>query len=157
MAPGVEFGDLNWLAIGVMVVVNMALGFLWYATFTPTGKIWMKAHNMDPTTTKPTSGQMAKGLILTLIGAFLVLFVLNHTVIAYGDAYNLDEAGYELTIADGLMGGFFTWLGFFVPVLWSAVAWEGKPWSLFFVNAGYYLVILLLAGLLFIVLPGGKY
>jgi hypothetical protein len=162
MAAGVEFGDLNWLAIAIAVVVNMILGFLWYSPKMPTGKIWMRDMKI-PADAKPTPGQMAKGLILMIVGSFLVMFVFAHTVVAYNDSYRLDCTGegepagcdgpgeWDLTIMDGLMGGFFTWIGFFVPLLWSAQAWEGKPWSLFFVNAAYYLVTLLIAGTLLVV------
>ncbi|MCA1810640.1 MAG: DUF1761 domain-containing protein [Halobacteriales archaeon] len=41
-------------------------------------------------------------------------------------------------------------MGFFVPQHWSGVAWEGKPWSLFFVQAGYTLATMLVAGILLV-------
>jgi hypothetical protein len=148
MAPGVEFGDLNWLAIGIAIVVNIALGFLWYSPKLPTGKIWMRETKMDPNH-KPTAKQMTVAMILMLVGSFLMLFVFMHTFVAYRDAYQLDQAGYKLTIVDGVIGALMTWLGFFVPVLWSGIAWEGKSWSLFFVQSLYYLLTLLIAGVLY--------
>lgn len=147
----VNFGGLNWLGLALAVVANMLIGFLWYASFTPTGKAWMKAVGMAADT-QPPPGVMAKGLVLSAIGAFLLMFVFAHTNMVYEDAFRNvatgGSAGYELTVMDGLVGAFFTWLGFFVPVQLSGVAWEGRPWSLFFVNAGYYLVTLMLAGIL---------
>lgn len=152
MAPGVEFADLNWMAIAAAVVANIIVGFLWYSPKLPTGRIWMR-HAGVPADHKPTGGQIVKGLVLMVVGAFFMMFVLSHDFIAYRDAYRLDSgATYELTMADGLMGAFFTWLGFFVPVLWAGVAWENKSWSLFFVNALYYLVVLLIAGVLLVAL-----
>jgi uncharacterized protein DUF1761 len=153
MAPGVELADLNWLAIGAAVVVNMVLGFLWYSPKLPTGRIWMRGTGL-PMDMKLTGAQMARGMVLMIVGAFLVMFVLDHSFIAYRDAYRLDGERLDgITIADGLQGAFFTWLGFFVPVLWGVVAWENKPWSFFLVNAGYYLITLLIAGVLFVVIP----
>lgn len=146
-----NFGDLNWLGLSLAVVANMVVGFVWYLPSVPTGKAWMKALGMNADT-KPTPAQLGRGLVLMVIGAFLLMFVFAHTNMVYEDAYRNagtgGTPGYELTLLDGLVGGFFTWLGFFVPVQLTGVAWEGRPWSLFLVNAGYYLVTLLLAGAL---------
>lgn len=153
MAPGVEFSDINWLALVIAIVVNIALGFLWYSAKTPTGRIWMRESNIDPSR-PPNPKQMVVAMVLMVIGAFFMLFVFQHTFVAYRDAYALDTEGnsYKLTIVDGIVGALLTWLAFFVPVLWGAVIWEGKRWSLFFVNAGFYLVTLLFAGILYAVM-----
>jgi hypothetical protein len=44
-----------------------------------------------------------------------------------------DSPGYVY----GFLTGLFTWIGFYVPMLLSAVAWEGKGWALFGINAAY--------------------
>ena len=143
-----SFGGLNWLGVGVAVLFNMVLGFVWYAKFTPTGRIWMREMK-SPMDAKPTGGQMAKGLILMVIGALLLMFVFAHNYWVYQDAYrNVATGGtatHTLALMDGVMGGLFTWLGFFVPQHWSGVAWEGRSWSLFFVQAGYSLVTMVVA------------
>ena len=149
MAAGVEFSDLNWIALGIGMLVNIVLGFLWYAPKMPTGRIWMRDMKF-PADMKPTGKQMAVSVTLMAIGTFLLMFVLMHVFVAFRDAYTLDDASItEIRMADGLMGGFFTWLGFFLPVNLSSVAWEAKPWSLFFVNTTYYLVTLLIVGAIF--------
>ena len=146
-----DFDGLNWIGLALAVVANMAIGFLWYLPNAPTGKAWMKAMGMSADT-KPAPGTLAKGLVLSALGAFLLMFVFAHNSMVYEDAFRNagtgGDAAYDLTVADGLFAGLFTWLGFFVPVQLSAVAWEGKPWSVFLVNAGYYLVTLLVAGVL---------
>jgi len=43
-----NFGDLNWLAIGLGVLAMMILGFVWYAPWFPTGKVWARNMGMDP-------------------------------------------------------------------------------------------------------------
>jgi fluoride ion exporter CrcB/FEX len=152
MAPGVEFGDLKWIAIAAAMASNIVLGFLWYSQKTPTGRLWMK-HMGFPKDHKPKPGEMMRAMILMVIGTFLLMFVLQHNFIAYRDAYGIDQMPvnkeYDLSMMDGFMGGFFTWLGFFVPVQLGSISWEGKPWSLFFVNAGYYLVSLVAARLIY--------
>ena len=149
MAPGVEIADIDWIAVLAAMGVSIVLGFLWYAPFTPMGKAWMKAMNF-PADFKPPRNKMIVAYILMLLGSFFMFFVFLHTNIAYRDAYRLDEAGYDLTFVDGIIGGVMTTLGFIVPVQFSTVTWEGKPWSLFFVNVSYYLVTLVLAGIIYV-------
>lgn len=150
MSAGVEFSDLDWVALVVGMVVNIGLGFAWYSPMLPTGRLWMREMKM-PRDFRPQPKQMAASLAYMLIGTFLLLFVLMHVFVAFRDAYDLDLAGegYDLTLGDGLQGAFFTWLGFFVPLQLSSVAWEGRSWRLFGVNASYYLLALLVVGALF--------
>ncbi|MHB1262343.1 MAG: DUF1761 domain-containing protein [Thermoplasmatota archaeon] len=149
----VNFGDLNWLAIGLSVLAMMILGFIWYAPWFPTGKVWLRNMGMDPKNMpKAPGGKMAMSMILMVIGAFLMMFVFAHTNLVYQDAFRNEDtggdAGFDLRMMDTLTGAVFTWLGFIVPLNLNGVAFENKPWSMFFVNAGYYLVGLLIAGVL---------
>jgi len=149
MAAGVEFSDLDWLAIVLAIVANMALGFLWYSPKFPTGKLWMQEKKI-PADMKPTAAEMGRAMTLMVVGSFLMFFVLMHVFVAFRDAMTLDDASItDISYADGAQGALFTWLGFFVPVLWTGIAWEKESWRLFFVNAGYYLVTLLVAGMIF--------
>lgn len=148
-----NFGDLNWLAIGLSVLAMMVLGFVWYAPWFPTGKVWMRWMGMDPKNApKPPGGKMAVSMILMVLGSFLMMFVFAHTNMVYEDAFRNEdtggEAGFDLRLMDTLTGAAFTWLGFIVPLGLNGVAFENKPWSVFFVNVGYYLVGLLVAGVL---------
>lgn len=149
MAPGVELSDLNWIALLAAMAVNIVLGFVWYAPKTPTGRIWMREMKFDANMKIPTA-RMALSFILMIVGTFFLMFVLQHNFVANWDAYKLDGARADgLTLGDGLAGGFFTWLGFFLPVGLSTVAWEMKSWTLFLVNQAYYVLTLLAAGAIF--------
>jgi hypothetical protein len=148
-----NFGDLNWLAIGLSVLAMMILGFVWYAPWFPTGKVWMRNMGMDPKNApKPAGGAMAMSMGLMVVGSFLMMFVFAHTNMVYEDAFRNEETGgdpgFDLRLMDTLTGAVFTWLGFIVPLNFNNVAFEGKKWSTFFVNVGYYLVGLLVAGTL---------
>ncbi|MEA3203865.1 MAG: hypothetical protein QOI63_1545, partial [Thermoplasmata archaeon] len=98
-----SFSGLNWLGLGLAVLFNMVLGFVWYAKWTPTGRIWMREMNV-PMDAKPTGGQMAKGLILMVIGSFLLMFVFAHNFWVYQDAFRNTAtggvAGYKLSLMD---------------------------------------------------------
>lgn len=144
----VDFAELNWLAIVFAMLASIVLGFLWYAPFTPTGKIWMRGMNF-PADVKPTRNKMIVAYILMVLGSFLMFFVLQHVFIAYADAYHIDDPEYDLGLVEGITGGFFMWLGFVLPLQFGQVTWEGKPWSLFFVNAAYYVLTLVGGGVIF--------
>ena len=151
----VDFGDLSWLAIGLSFLAMLVLGFVWYAPWFPTGKIWLRHMGLDPSNMpKAPAGQMAVSLVLMALGSFFMMFVFAHTNMVYEDAFRNTAtggtAGFELRLGDTLTGAFFTWLGFIVPLNLNAVAFENKPWSLFFVNAGFYLVGLLVAATLLV-------
>lgn len=144
---------MNWLGLGLALLANMVIGFAWYAKWSPTGRIWMRHMGMDPDNMPPPPAKMmAMSMTLMVIGAFLMMFVFTHNFWVYQDAYQNTAtggtAGANLSVMDGVMGGVFTWLGFIVPLNLNAVAFENKPWSLFWVNAGYYLVTLVVAGIL---------
>lgn len=148
-----DLSSLPWLAIGLSFAAMVALGFLWYAPFTPTGKLWMRAKGLDPANLPaPPQGALAVSLLLMVVGSFLMMFVFAHTNMAYEDAFRNAATGgapgYELRLSDTMTGAFLTWLGFIVPVQLNAVAFDRKPWSLFAVDGGYYLAALLVAGAL---------
>ncbi len=53
----------------------------------------------------------------------------------------------------GLQGGFWNWLGFMAPVIMGDQLWGGKPWKLFPITGGYYLVSLCLMGVILATWP----
>ncbi len=124
----------NYLAIIVAAVANYAIAFLWYAVIF--AKTWQRlsgVSDMTPTATK---------IILTLIGSFLMSYVLYHSI-AFGDYYvRMSGAG------GGLMGGFFSWLGFVFPVTLMTKLYEKKPWGLWLLDNGFWLVSLLVMGVI---------
>lgn len=131
--------EINYLAIVVAVVVNFFVGFLWYTPLF--GNAWAKENGFD-TSVKPAGGEIAKGMIMNVIGNFLLAYVFAHNMAAWTFVPEMDQAPVIGTI---MMSAIFTWLGFFVPVDLNAVAWERKSWKLFFINTGYHLVTLLVA------------
>jgi hypothetical protein len=68
----------------------------------------------------------------------LMIYILAH----YISAFDADTA------SKGAQAAFWPWLGFMLPLHMGDVLWNGKPWSVFAVNAGHYLVALLIAGMI---------
>jgi hypothetical protein len=136
--------DINWLAVVVAVIWNFVLGFVWYAQFTPTGRIWMKSQGLSPDF-KPEPGAMLKGILLQVLGAALTMTVLAYLILGLSQSPiypgPLDWTG-------GLYAGLFAWAGFLLPVQLGALAWERKGLAVTAVNAGYHLVSLVVAGII---------
>jgi len=131
--------QINYIAILVAVVANFILGFMWYTPLF--GKAWAKELGFD-LSIKPTNGEMAKGMIIMVIGNFLMAYVFAHNMAAWTFVPGMDQMPVIGTILNAAV---FTWLGFYLPGDLSAVAWEKKSWKLFWINTGYHLVMLLVA------------
>jgi hypothetical protein len=90
---------------------------------------------------------MARATILQLIGAFLVAYVMTHSLNVWRPSVWM--AGPDgPTWTYGFYSGLFTWVGFYIPLLLSGVAWEGKSWKLFFINAAGYFITLQAVGMI---------
>ncbi len=151
--------DMNWLGMAAAIVFSMILGFIWFNPKTPMGKVWVRGQGFDPANMpRPQPKEMTQSMIIMVVGSFLTWFVFAHTFAVYEDAYRNAATGgnptYDLTLLDGLMGGLFTWLGFFLPLNLGAVAWDRKPWSFALITTLYYLVMLLVGGALLVLIPG---
>ncbi len=133
---------LNWLAILAAVIANIALGFMWYGPLL--GKVWMKEMKM-PADSKPESGTMQRTMILMIGGSLLTAYVLAHGVQVWRPS-TWHVGAVASSAMYGFFAGLFVWIGYYVPVLFAGVAWEGKSWKLFSINAGYYLVSLQVMG-----------
>lgn len=126
-----SFSDLNWWAIIVATVIYMVLGSVW---FSPSGfgKLWARALNRK--TSEMSNANT--GYTLTLVGALVQSFVLANFVRDLG----------LTTASEGVALGITVWLGFICFVGASETIFAGRPWTLWKINAGYYLVLLLVNG-----------
>ena len=135
---------INYLAILAAMVAYIVLGFLWYGPIF--GNAW-KNEMRFPDNFKPQPQAMARAIILMIVGCFLTTYVLAHSVQVWRPS--VWKVGPDASNATyGFFAGFFTWIGFYVPVLFGSVSWENKSWKLFWINAGYYFVALQLTGMI---------
>lgn len=130
--------QINFMAVVAAAVVNMVLGFLWYGPLF--GKSWMKmiGYSKEDMEKAKKSGKMPKLYAIAAVGALVMAYVLSHFV----------QLGGNASATDGAMVGFWAWLGFIATTTLSSVLWEQKSWNLYFLNNGYYLVLLLINGAL---------
>ena len=134
--------NINMVAILVAVVANFILGFLWYTPLF--GKAWAKEMGFD-TSVKPAGGQIAKGMIFMVIGNFFLAYVFAHNIAAWNYVPGMDAMSPGIKIMNSTV---FTWLGFYLPVDLSTVAWENRSWKLFAINTSYHFMMLLVASVI---------
>ena len=139
MPPAIH---LNWLAIVAAVIANVVIGFLWYGPLL--GNAWMREMGMAPDF-KPDAALLKRSMLLMIASALLSAVVLAYAIelcrpSSWDAGDDASNAMYALMVALG------AWIGFYVPLLLSGVAWENRSWKLFGINAGYHLVVLLAAG-----------
>ena len=127
---------INLPALLVVAVLQVVLGFVWYSPVL-FGNTWARAMGKSEAEARAAMKEGALwATIVSFVGALVMAFVLRHAVASAG----------ATSIALGMVVGFWSWLGFIAVVMVNAVMYERRPWPLFFVNAGFYLVALLIAG-----------
>lgn len=129
---------INYVAVLVAALAQMALGMMWYGPVF--GKQWMAMMGFSKDSMKSMAMTPIKAMIIGFIVALIMSYVLAHSIV-FASTY-LQITG----ISAGLQGGFWNWLGFIAPVTIGAVLWEGKSWKLWFLNAAYWLVALCMMG-----------
>ena len=127
--------SINFLALLTCGVINMVLGYAWFGPLF--GKEWIKLIGMsDKKMEEAKAKGMGKLYAIAFIGALVMAFVLAHAV---------NYAGAK-SISEGMMVGFWNWLGFIAVTQLGGWLWEGKPFKFFTISAGYYLITLMIMG-----------
>lgn len=127
--------NVNFVAVLVGALVNMVLGFLWYGPLF--GKSWQKLSGLTDTKLNEMKKKgMTNVYLFSMLGALLMAFVLAMTLNLTG----------SVGVVEGVKLGFWIWLGFVAPTMLNSVLYEDKSWNLYWINAGYYLVALVIMG-----------
>ncbi len=132
--------DINFWAVLVAGLASMVTGFIWYGPVF--GKIWGREMGFDKLTQDQTENMRKEAqpnYIQQLVGAILMAFVFAHVL----------ESFDSNSIADALQGAFWVWLGFIAPVKYSEVLWNNKSYKLFFIDSLYFLLNLVVFGIIF--------
>ncbi|HLC74349.1 MAG TPA: DUF1761 domain-containing protein [Candidatus Nanoarchaeia archaeon] len=127
---------MNWLAIVVAAVVQMALGAFWYSP-AGFGKQWMKEMKY---TDKDIDKAKARGMGKYYLAAFIGTLVTSAVLALFVSGVGAD------TVGAGALTAFWLWLGFIVPVLLGSVLWEQKSVRVYIIGVAYHLVALLVMG-----------
>jgi hypothetical protein len=125
---------INYLAVIVAAAVNYAIGSLWYGVLF--AKSWMKLTGMKEMKVTAVS------VVVALVGAFFTSWILAHSLVFAGAFMKTSGIGLGLTT------GFFNWLGYIAPVTIGVVIYEKKPFSLWILTNAYWLISLLVMGII---------
>ena len=115
----------------------MALGMLWYGPLFQ--KPWAKMMGFDMSDKAKMKEMQKKAMpayAAAFVGALVMAYVLSHFI---------DYAMAKMA-ADGALVGFWAWLGFVAPATLANNMFGGKNIKLWLIDAGYYLVSLLIFG-----------
>jgi hypothetical protein len=123
---------VNYLAVLVAAIVNMALGAIWYSPYV-LGTQWMALAGVTQAQMK---ARMAPALAVDVAGSLVMAFIL---------AYAVRYAGASTFVA-GAVVGFWIWFGFIATTTLSQVIYENRPMQLFFINNGFRLLSLAIMG-----------
>ena len=132
--------SLNYVAILVSAVILWVLGAIWYspALF---AKPWMEILGIKKGESK-RSGLML-GMVASFIGD-LVLSSILATIIFWANAFGFAPSAFGF--GNGCVLGVLMWFGFIAAPNLPQGLYEGRPFKLFAINSGYWLLGLFIVG-----------
>ena len=134
MVPNIQ---IDFIAVAIAVTACFFFGFLWFTVLF--GKAWAIEMGFNPDE-KPAPSAMMKSLAINTFGTFLLVWIFAHNI-AVWNPITWGLAPSEMS--DGMniaMAAVWTWLGFFIPVQLSSIAWGKMSWKLFAINSSYHLI-----------------
>ncbi len=129
--------SVNLVAVVLAAIASFVIGMVWYSPML-FGKMWMKEIGTTEKEMKKKKGGMMQAMGMWFVGGLVTAYVLAH-FLAYA------TGGYP-TLMDGVMVGFWAWLGFVATVSAGMVLWGGKSLRLYALTAGNDLVSMLAMG-----------
>ena len=122
----------NWIALIAAVVVKQIIGAAWYSPIA-FGPAWTKLVGDTP---EAMRARLPKVIPLEIVSALVMAFVLVHAV-RYAGANSATL---------GAVVGFMNWLGFVAVSQLNGVLYGRRPLAMFAIEAGYWLVALVVMG-----------
>ena len=130
---------INWVAILAAVVVNMVVGAVWYSPML-FGKQWSKLVGRKMEDMRKNAGP---GYAITTVGAFVQAYILAHFV-AFAAYYYPTYSNFSV----GLLTGLWAWIAFVAVTQGVNTVFSGGRKKLWAINTGYFLVVLVINGVL---------
>ncbi len=115
---------INYLSVGLAVVANMALGWLWYSPLL-FGKRWMKEAGYTPKDEAKMKESGMKSMGIMFLISIVMAYILAHFV---------DYLG-AIDLAGALQAAGWIWIGFVATIMLQPVLFERKPLVLYAINA----------------------
>jgi hypothetical protein len=135
MVEAIDFAALNWVGIGALTVGLMALGFAWYAS-PVLGNRWAAA--LGTTVSEIQSrGSQPRAYAMTVVAAIIQMIGLAIIIQLTGASQ----------VVDGLVIGALAGFALVGAVMATQYSFEGRPNTLFAINAGFAVVALSISGI----------
>ena len=131
---------INYWAVLVAGVANMALGMLWYSPLL-FGKLWMKYSGISMESMEKHKKGMGVRYAVAFLAGLLMAYILAHFMILLPIE----------NVQVGLETAFWIWLGFMATIYLDPVLWENKSVKLYFINIAYRLASLMVMTAIFVV------
>lgn len=133
MDLSVAFGNINWLSVIVSAIAAFAIGSIWY---TPVlfGNRWLKEVNLDEG--KKNSANMPMIFGLAFVSQFIAAVVLDMFL------------GVNATASFGLIAGLLVGVAWVATSLATNYLFSQKSLALFLIDAGYFIVLFAVMGLI---------
>lgn len=131
------FGGMNYLAILVAAILGWLAGAAWYMIL---AKPWMAAHGWKSRDDMPgrTGAASYAPFVLSFVAELVMAWVLAGSIGHLGPG--------QATLGNGMISGAILWFGFVATTVAVNNAFAGKRPSLTFIDAGHWLVVLVLMG-----------
>jgi hypothetical protein len=128
------FAGINYLAVLVAAVASWLAGAAWYGAL---GQAWLGALGK---TKEELMGPSGRPSPLPFVVSFLA-----ELVMAWALAGIIGHVG-QVTLANGIISGFFAWLGFVATTILVNHRFAGASLKLTAIDGGHWLIVLLVQG-----------
>ena len=129
------FAGVNYWAVLVAAVVAWIAGAAWYMSLS---KVWIAAVGMTPEKMEANKRNPYAWV------PFVLVFV-GHLVMAWTLAGILGHFG-TVNVKNGVITGALCWFGFVLTANLANNAFAGRPYRLTAIDAGHYLLVLVVMG-----------
>lgn len=126
-----QFVEMNYLAILVAALAGFIFGAVYYGLVS---KPWMRAGRIDPVQARPGPALLA----ITFISELIMAFVLAGLIAHLGPG--------AVTVQNGIVSGFFVWLGFTVTTMAVNHRYQAYGWDLTLIDGAHWLGVAVVMG-----------
>lgn len=126
-----QFAEMNYLAILVAALAGFIFGAVYYGLVS---KPWMRAGRIDPVQARPGPALLA----ITFISELIMAFVLAGLIAHLGPG--------AVTVQNGIVSGFFVWLGFMVTTMAVNHRYQAYGWDLTLIDGAHWLGVAVVMG-----------
>lgn len=128
---------INWWAVIVAGVAQWLIGWVWYGHLFKKQWLALSGINQDP-------AKMKEGMPKAMIGGLTSGIVMGAVLAMILRVIPVDQ----LTTSYVVILAAVLWLGFIATTMINSFLYEQKPFTLFAINSSYYLVSLIVMGLI---------